>query len=65
MYKTFTDYKGYVGSIEKTDGRYHGYLLNTKDFVNYTADSLEELEKEFHKAVDDYLIALDELKEEV
>ena len=60
----FKEYKGFVGSIEITDGKHHGILLDIKDFVNYTADSLEELEEEFHKAVDDYLIFLDELKTE-
>lgn len=57
----FNEYKGFIGSIELTEGKHHGILLNTNDFVNYTADSLEELEEEFHKAVDDYLIVLEEL----
>lgn len=59
---TFKQYKGFVGSIEITDGKHHGILLNINDFVNYTADSLEQLEEEYHKAVDDYLILLEELQ---
>lgn len=57
----FEPYKGFEGSIEITDGKYHGIILNIDDFVNYVADSLEELQKEFHKAVDDYLVVLKEL----
>lgn len=57
----FKEYKGFVGSIEITDGKQHGIILDIDDFVNYTANSLEELEEEFHKAVDDYLITLEDL----
>lgn len=55
----FNAYKGFVGTIEMTDGEYHGRLLDISDFVNYIADSLEELEEEYHKAVDEYLVVLD------
>ena len=44
------------------DGGHHGKLLDIDDFVNYTANSLEELETEYHKAVDDYLSFLNELR---
>lgn len=57
----FESYKGFEGSIEVTDDKYHGIILNIDDFVNYTADSLEELQEEFHKAVDDYLVVLKEI----
>lgn len=55
----FKAYKGFVGTIEMTDGKHHGKLLDINGFVNYTADSLEELEEEYHKAVEDYLVVLD------
>lgn len=55
----FKAYKGYVGSIEMTDGKHHGRLLDINNLVNYTANSLEKLEKEYHDAVDDYLDFLD------
>ena len=58
----FNPYKGFVGTIEVTDGGHHGKLLDINDFVNYTADSLEKLENEYHKAVDDYLSFLNELR---
>lgn len=54
----FKPYKGFIGTIEFTEGKHHGKLININDFVNYVADSLEELEEEYHKAVDDYLEVL-------
>lgn len=54
---TFVEYKGFVGTIEYSseDKIHYGSIENTKDFVNYEANSIEELYKEFHKAIDDYL----------
>lgn len=34
---------------------YHGHLEGVKDLVTWEAETLEECEKEFHLAVDDYL----------
>ena len=54
----FTSYKGYIGSIEynpEDKFKYYGSIQNTTDFVNYSADSLLNLEVEFHSAVDDYI----------
>ena len=60
----FTKYKALTGTICLTDGKHHGRVLCIKDHVNYTANSLEELEVEFHKAVDDYLDLSKEIKTE-
>ena len=59
----FKEYKGYVGSIEYSveDSIHYGKLLNIKDLVNYEADNIIDLEKQFHEAVDDYI----EFKKEV
>ena len=43
-----------LGTIEMINGEHCGRLLNVTGFVSYTANSLEELENEFHKAVDNY-----------
>lgn len=59
---TFNAYRGIVGSIEFNDGKHYGKLLNITDLVNYQADSLVDLEKEFHNAVDDYLVFVEETK---
>lgn len=59
---TFEPYKGIVGTIELEDDTPRGKLIIENAFVSYTASSLDELEVESHKAVDDYLDMMDELK---
>ena len=53
----FIEYKNYTGSIEYNpeSKNYYGSLLNTKDYVNYIAKDIMDLEKEFHNAVDVYI----------
>lgn len=53
----FKEYKGYVGSIEiDIENAIHcGRILKIDDFVNYEAENIIDLEKQFHKAVDDYI----------
>lgn len=50
-------YKEYTGNIEYSaeDNIYHGHIINIDDFVNYHADNIIDLEKQFHNAVDDYI----------
>lgn len=56
----FKPYKNIVGTIEmEGEKQFHGKLLDISGFVDYQADSLENLEEEFHRAVDDYLNMLD------
>lgn len=57
MRKTFSDYKGYVGTIEfdDEDNIHYGKLINIKDFVNYHGNTVEELYDNFKNAVDDYI----------
>lgn len=59
----FVGYKGYKGTIEFDieDSVYYGSLVYIKDFVNYHANSPEELYDAYCKAIDDYI----EFKEEV
>ena len=51
----FKPYKYLRGTISLTDGKFHGRILVIRDHINYVANSLEELEIKFHKAVDEYL----------
>lgn len=53
----FVEYRGYIGSIEYDleDELHYGKLLNIDDLVNYHADNIIDLEKQFHNAVDDYI----------
>lgn len=63
---TFIEYKGFIGTIEydSEDKIHYGSLDNIKDFVNYQADSVEQLYEEFHKSVDDYLELCKEIGKE-
>ena len=62
----FYEYRGYTGSIEfsSDDQCYFGRLLNINDLVHYEADSVEELNEEFKKAVDDYIDFKEVIKNE-
>ena len=50
-------YKGYTTRPEYSseDGIFYGKLLGISDLVDFQSESAEDLEGEFHKAVDDYL----------
>ena len=48
-------YKGYVTRIHYEDGILFGKLEGICDLVNFESDSVKDIEKEFHEAVDAYL----------
>ena len=50
-------YKGYEAAVsfDADDGVLHGRLLWTQDVVSFEAHDVNELERAFHEAVDDYL----------
>lgn len=51
------EYKGYFGSVhfDVDDNIYNGRISNVSDMVFFCALKEEDIEKEFHNAVDDYL----------
>ena len=51
------EYKGYRGVVRYSadDRILHGRILGIDDVVNYEGADVDELEKAFHEAVDDYL----------
>lgn len=53
----FNEYRGFRGTIEYSfeDGVHFGIIRDIDDLVTYEADTIVNLEKEFHEAVDDYL----------
>jgi len=59
-------YKDYSGSIDTcvVDKCLHGEILFIKDVITYEADTVAELENEFQAAVDDYIVACEELGRE-
>jgi predicted HicB family RNase H-like nuclease len=54
---THFEYKGYLGSaeVDVEDGVLVGKLLCIRDTITYSADAVQDLEKAFHEAVDEYL----------
>lgn len=50
-------YKGYTGSVEYSaaDRVFHGKLIGITDIITFEGTSVEELEKDFQDAVEDYL----------
>tara|TARA_R110001606_G_scaffold370428_1_gene526863 strand:+ start:593 stop:1084 length:492 start_codon:yes stop_codon:yes gene_type:complete len=51
------NYRDYFGSVKCSldDGILHGKIEFINDLVTYQADSIPDLEKSFHEAVDDYI----------
>ena len=59
-------YKGYYASVHFSaeDDVFYGKLLGIDDLVNFEGDSVKQLKKAFHEAVDDYLETCEELGKE-
>lgn len=57
MKENVLEYKGYRTSIiyDVHAGRLRGTIDGIEDHVDYSSDKIEEIEGEFHKAVDEYL----------
>ena len=57
------EYKGYRGAVRYSaeDHILHGRILGIADVVNFEGAEVEELEKAFHEAVDDYLALCEKL----
>lgn len=57
MKKTM-NYKGYTGSVEfsEADGIFYGKVQEIRSLISYEGANVKELEEEFHRAVDDYLV---------
>ncbi|MCR5693832.1 MAG: type II toxin-antitoxin system HicB family antitoxin [Clostridia bacterium] len=52
------EYKGYFSNVEYSaeDGVLHGKIEGINDLVTFENESAAEIENEFRKAVDDYLL---------
>lgn len=56
--KNLKPYKGYYALViyDVRDHIYYGLVVNTTgDLVDFHAESKDDIESEFHKAVDDYI----------
>ena len=53
----YLNYKDYIGRYEYSneDKVYHGKIINiSDDIITFEADKIEDIEKEFNAAVDEY-----------
>ena len=50
-------YRGYTGSVEYSapDRVFHGKLIGIADIITFEGTTVDELEQDFRRAVDDYL----------
>lgn len=55
--KNTMEYKGYTGSVEYSDedGIFFGRVQFIRTSISYEGSNAEELRKDFHDGVDDYL----------
>lgn len=63
MKESVLEYKGYHTTVrfDAESMTLHGKIEGINDFVNFVCNKPERVEKEFHKAVDDYLAFCDEV----
>lgn len=56
-------YRGYTATVEydEDDKLWHGKLDGTKNLVDFFAQKEEDIEAEFHNAVDDYIAFMGEV----
>ena len=66
MGENILEYKGYYTKIlySVKDHVLYGKIEGIRDLVNFESESIENIEQEFHSAVDDYL-ALDVYKRQL
>lgn len=55
-------YKDFIGSVEfsEKDGVFFGKIEGINALVNFEGESVKELTKAFHEAVEDYLVFCEE-----
>ncbi len=59
------EYQGYIGSIEISEdaGMFYGKVLGIRSLISYEGTTAKTLIKNFHEAVDDYLVLCEERSE--
>lgn len=48
-------YKGYIGNVKEDKEIFYGKLEFINDLITFQGTSVEELKKDFHQAVDEYI----------
>ena len=66
MMKNILKYKGYTGSVnfDADDRIFHGRVLGITDVIGFEGQSVTDLEKDFHEAIEDYLETCREIGKE-
>ena len=61
--RTSLEYKGYATIVKysEADHVWYGKIEGIRDLVNFEAEKMEDAERAFRKAVDDYLAFCDDL----
>lgn len=51
------NYKGFIGVVEYDDEArvFSGEVVNTRTVITFQGTNVDEIEKEFHASIDDYL----------
>jgi predicted HicB family RNase H-like nuclease len=62
----YLEHRGYVANVgySASDKVFYGKIEGINDLVNFEADNVIQLEREFREAVDDYLATCQELGKE-
>ncbi|MDI6760686.1 MAG: type II toxin-antitoxin system HicB family antitoxin [Candidatus Brocadiaceae bacterium] len=64
--KDVLKYKGFIGSVHfnAEDKTFYGRIEGVSDLVTFEGNTVEELEKAFHGAVEDYVMLCKRVKKE-
>ena len=64
--KNTLEYKGFSGSVEIDFPSHmlHGRIENIADLVTFESETVSGIIREFHSAVDDYLLFCEEISKE-
>ncbi len=58
------EYKGFKGSVEFDEGIIYGKIIEIPDLVTFESSNIDEAEKAFNEAVEDYILLCKEVGKE-
>ena len=60
------EYRGYIGSVEfsEEDDCFFGKVLGVRSLISYEGESVQELKKDFHEAIDAHIDFLERTAKE-
>jgi len=62
----YMEYRGYIGSVEfsEEDDCFCGKVLGVRGLISYEGESVQELKKDFHDAIDAHIDFMEQLASE-